>query len=87
MYLQDYNSRFFHELLLTPLSQSKLSSPVKQPVKNSAFDQLKPLSPRKLEKKAEESHTDVLTEASDSEGSVLSDGVTTGNESDHLTTV
>jgi len=59
-----------------PLSKSPLP-------KNASFDQLKPLSP----KKKEEPLTDFLSDASDSNSSVISDGMTTGHDSDYLTTV
>ena len=75
----------FTKLPVRPITP-KPSQPMKSPTpRNSAFEQLKPPSPVK---KAKDDHTDhVLSDASDSDSSVLSDGMTTGHDSDYLTTV
>ena len=61
-----------------------------KPTKNSTFDQLKPNSPTKTNppvKKEDIFSDQVLSDASDSDGSIISDGMTTGHDSDYLTTV
>ena len=76
-------------LPIRPITPKLNQSTTKFPApKNSAFDQLKPLSPnKKTAHHTEDIPTDVLSDASDTEGSVLSDGMTTGHDSDYLTTV